>query len=1220
MTKQTRSPTGDPTAAFVSWLVTGAVGPALVALPVNLVADKLTGAAVRWFKRLRKTDDLSRLVKTAADSSVDLNDNEFKALRKLLEKEQTWNLLAGGKLNEKVWELTGKIADCLPPRDSRTPEDARQAAGAIARGLLEFAVHDLQPEIFQKVVLARLQQMADQASALDEAVFRMHKDLYHLVEEVNDLFKLVSDRLTTEPADLNEIRIYLRTLIGWLNSDPWPHDPRLGGPVLTPATIERKLRVSATRGPHELEQEQEIDADELARRCSRLVILGGPGSGKTWLAMRTVRICAEEALAGLDGKAALDEVELPLYTTCSRLVSTRGDIRQAAASSAIERIGDLGGSRIVKALCLFFTERATRTLLVIDSLDEASDAGEARERLRQADSLRQPWRVVLTSRRSSWSDQLNIEEGNQDHRVGELRSLHYPDDVEYVIQQWFAARPEQGQALTAQIARRSNLQQAATVPLILAFYCILGGGQSLPEFRHELYKKVINRMLHSPWRSGGSSPPYPKDCRAALRTWAWQGAKNHPVSGVGQWEDEIPAEPAELSHAGQIAVDHVAPPRGGPDFDTDKTLRRFVHRSIREHLVAEYIVGMSADEAAGELMKHLWYDPDWEYAAPAALAMHRERDQVLWELIRRVTGDGQLAVDLAQIDGCWEIRRFLARVAQESGEGDWRSEGAEMIGQARLNLATARPDDLPLVVASDWPTSNALIIKSLLAPLAGESRPATAGELAAVLPGLEPSAEERARAREILLNLLTYRWEARALVDALDRLDPSAEDRTRASETLLNRLTHPWEARALVDALDRLDPSAEDRTRARKALLSLLARGTLPGTAEELGDALARLAVTADERARARETLLSLLTRGTDPSAAGQMAGALARLDPSAKDRTRARKILLDLLTRRNTPGTAADLAAALAWLEPLAEERATARDALLSVLTRWTDPLKARRLAVTLARLGPPAHDRMKARKVLLVLLTQGTDPRRAGMLADALTQLAPPAEDREWARSVLFGLLSHKTAFERAGMLPDALARLAGTAEERAQARKVTLSLLTDGTDPGTALMLADALGRLQPSAEEQARARGALLSLLRDPEWARELTEELVQMDPSAEERAQAREALLGLLSRRADPGTAATLAEALAQLEPATEDRTQTRKLLLDLLTRGTDSRTAEELADSLAEFSPTVADLGGSDDWPFPPTPELLAAVRQNSEQNAWLAALPLLSVRSPQLS
>ena len=105
--------------------------------------------------------------------------------------------------------MTGQIADCLPPRDGRTAEDAHEAAGAIARGLLEFAVFELQPEIFQKVVLARLQQMTDQASALDEALFRMHKDLYHLIDEVKDLFQLVSDRLPPGRADLNEIKIYL---------------------------------------------------------------------------------------------------------------------------------------------------------------------------------------------------------------------------------------------------------------------------------------------------------------------------------------------------------------------------------------------------------------------------------------------------------------------------------------------------------------------------------------------------------------------------------------------------------------------------------------------------------------------------------------------------------------------------------------------------------------------------------------------------------------------------------------------------------------------------------------------------------------------------------------------------------------------------------------------------------------------------------------------------
>ena len=67
-------------------------------------------------------------------------------------------------------------------------------------------------------------------------------------------------------------------------------------------------------------------------------------------------------------------------------------------------------------------------------------------------------------------------------------------------QRWFAERPEWGNDLAAQIARRPGLQQAATVPLILAFYCIVGGGEPLPEFRRDLYTRVLNRMLTGRWR------------------------------------------------------------------------------------------------------------------------------------------------------------------------------------------------------------------------------------------------------------------------------------------------------------------------------------------------------------------------------------------------------------------------------------------------------------------------------------------------------------------------------------------------------------------------------------------------------------------------------------------------------------------------------------------------------------------------------------------------
>jgi hypothetical protein len=996
MTGRSHSPAGDATAAFVSWLVTGAVGPTLVALPVNLMADKLAGAAVRWFRRLRQTDDLSRLVQTAAETSVQLSRDEIKALRKLLTEKQTWRLLAEGKLNEKLQELTSKIADCLPQRDGRIAEEA---AGPIARGLLEFAVYDLQPEIFQKVVLARLQQMTDQAGALDEALFRMHKDLYQLVDDMKELFQQVSDRLPLGPADLNEIRIYLNAMIGWLNTDPWPQDLRLGGPRLTPAVIERKLRVAVTR-PASLQDtdadEQDIDADELAQRCHRLVILGGPGTGKTWLAMRTARICAEQALTALGDGAGLNEVELPLYTTCARLIGTPGGIRQAAVSSAIEWIGDLGGARIIQALCLFFTERDTRTLLVIDSLDEASDPRLARDRLRQADSLMPPWRVVLTGRPSTWNNQFTIENANQDHQVGELQPLRYPDDIDRVIGCWFAGNPERGQALATQIAARPSLQQAATVPLILAFYCILGGQQPLPEFRHKLYEQVINRMLGGPWRSGNGPAPDMDVCRQTLRAWAWAGAKNHPVSGIGQWEDDIPTRPAQLDPAGQIAVDHVAAPRSGADFDTDETTRRFAHRAIREHLVAEYVANLSAKKAVKATLPHLWYDPDWEYAAPAAIAMHAKHDEVLRTLLCRASRSEEMPSDLSVIDAGAEVRKLLARVAAESREDDWSIEVATIIGQARVELA--RSDIFGDVCeAVHWPTSNRQVRSVLLE------------RVAVALGRIESVPEHKPQARETLVIALTLTAEGPGAVEhaiALTRPGPTPEDKRQARETPLRLLTSG--ILGVVEksgALARLEPAPEDKRQARKMLLDRLAR------------TLSQFDPASEDKRQARGTPHTWLLGDGVPhrSVVRSLVAALARLDPTPEDKRQAREALLRLLTSETYP-----------WVNLRAGPRTAQTTEVLAAAAEVLAAALAEVLVIALARLDPTPKDKRQARGTLLEQLPRSTSTLGAELLVTALVRLDPTPEDRRQAREALLEGLAHTNEERVANNLADALARL--------------------------------------------------------------------------------------------------------------------------------------------------------------------------------------------------
>ena len=117
---------------LLTWLIQGAVGPALVGLPVTWAATDLTEAARRWFRHMRKSDGLSRIV-CAAAGGLDLSDTEFAAVRRLLEKGSTWAEVGRGT----VEDLAILIASCLPGQDR---ERSLTSGRAVARGLLEFAV------------------------------------------------------------------------------------------------------------------------------------------------------------------------------------------------------------------------------------------------------------------------------------------------------------------------------------------------------------------------------------------------------------------------------------------------------------------------------------------------------------------------------------------------------------------------------------------------------------------------------------------------------------------------------------------------------------------------------------------------------------------------------------------------------------------------------------------------------------------------------------------------------------------------------------------------------------------------------------------------------------------------------------------------------------------------------------------------------------------------
>ncbi len=97
--------------------------------------------------------------------------------------------------------------------------------------------------------------------------------------------------------------------------------------------------------------------------------------------------------------------------------------------------------------------------------------------------------------------------------------------------------------------------------------------------------------------------------------------------------------------------------------------------------MAEYVAGLPVADAVKVLLPHLWYDPDWEYVVPAALAEHSERDKLVRDLICRAASSDQIPADSSVIDAGWEARGLLARVAAESSEADWSPDIADMIGR-----------------------------------------------------------------------------------------------------------------------------------------------------------------------------------------------------------------------------------------------------------------------------------------------------------------------------------------------------------------------------------------------------------------------------------------------------------------------------------------------------------------------------------------------------------
>lgn len=149
--------------------------------------------------------------------------------------------------------------------------------------------------------------------------------------------------------------------------------------------------------------------------------------------------------------------------------------------------------------------------------------------------------------------------------------------------------------------------------------------------------------------------------------------------------------------------------------------------------------------------------------------------------------------------------------------------------------------------------------------------------------------------RDTLLGLLaagdTGRWDTGVLAREVTALAVTPDERARARDALLALLTvggHPRVAAAVADVACTLNPPAAERGQAREALLSLLATEDDESRARQLAPAIAKLAPTTTERDQARAGLLALLAREGRDGHAWALARTIAELRPTAAELDRS--------------------------------------------------------------------------------------------------------------------------------------------------------------------------------------------------------------------------------------------------------------------------------------------------------------------------------------------
>lgn len=248
-----------------------------------------------------------------------------------------------------------------------------------------------------------------------------------------------------------------------------------------------------------------------AYRTTALVLVGGPGFGKTTTLQWTARQMALKAIAELEAhQHSCDNVPWPVLTDLDSWADTHGQPRESLFAVSFSKVPVPESlPRLQReALPLLMQRRLNaadaQTFLFLDALDQVAETQARRLRERFTALADFAPRLVLSTRESGFRTHSHTMPFP--HLTVLQAAALSAEDASALASKWLD--DVQASKLEAHLRTHPSLAIVAESPLLLTLACIVQAaqpGQPLPETPSALYSEMMRRLAKGEWRASAPS-------------------------------------------------------------------------------------------------------------------------------------------------------------------------------------------------------------------------------------------------------------------------------------------------------------------------------------------------------------------------------------------------------------------------------------------------------------------------------------------------------------------------------------------------------------------------------------------------------------------------------------------------------------------------------------------------------------------------------------------